>query len=282
MRVLVAILFLPVLAIAHAVEPGPLSKIHTYITSYSNVAGSNAVSYASVDDLLHRLESRREHFKNEKYFLGHIFTKTHQRFLKDYQEYATFNQLLKDGKYNCLTGTALYALILDHFGFQYEIIETNYHIFVVAETVDGKVLFESTDPLEGFVDNDADIKKRVATYKQNIPVQSNTNKTYYRFNVGLYNPIDLNEILGLLYYNHAVNAYNKGDLPSSVANLEKAMQLYQSPRTEEFSKIVLLTILESKLDNSLKESFMRQIQAMRSLKMPVVASANLYKRESED
>lgn len=277
MRVIVAIFFLPILAIAQGAMPltAPNSKTLGYFINYNNAEGVTAApAVEDIEIFISKLASKRESFKNEKAFLGHIFTKTHQRFLKHYQEFTTFNQMLEKGRYNCLTGTALYALILEDLDFRYEIIETNHHIFLLAETTDGKILFESTDPLKGFVDNDSEIQKRLTIYKQNIPVLSAaSDKTYYRFSVGLYNSIDLNEILGLLYYNLAVEAYNKKDIQSSINNLEKAVQLYQSPRTEEFSKIILLTIIESKIENNLKENFLRRIQVMRNVKMPVVASA---------
>lgn len=277
MRTVVAIFFLPILAIAQGSMPLASSnaKTFSYLTSFYSAEGINSsIPAEEIGSFIDKLAFKKATFKSEKSFLGHIFTKTHQRFLKHYQESATFHKMLEKGTYNCLTGTALYALILEDLGFQYEIIETNYHIFLLAETADGRILFESTDPLQGFVSGDAEIQKRIAVYRQNIPVMaSNRDKTYYRFNVDLFNSIHLDEILGLLYYNLAIEAYNKKDIQSSINNLEKAVQLYQSPRTEEFSKIILLTIMESKIENSLKENLLRKIQVMRNVKMPVVASA---------
>lgn len=243
-------------------DPG--LKIRYYFTAYAHAAdNSPAVSYDAIEKSIARFKAKSASFKDEKAFLGHVFSRTHNKFLKQYKEYATFNELFSNGTYNCLTGTALYALVLEELGFRYTIIETNYHIFLLAETSEGRILFEATDPLKGFVSDDREIAKRIEGYKQNTVVQARSDKTYYQFGVKLYNAIDLDELQGLLHYNLAVEALNNGALESSITHLDKAIEKYRSPRIEELSRILLLSVRESKLDAAEKESFIRKIQMMR-------------------
>jgi hypothetical protein len=275
MRALVAIFFfLPILAIGQNVKPSsnPDTKIRHYFAAYGHTTDDAAsVSYNVIEKSIARFTARKASFKDEKAFLGHVFSKTHQKFLKQYREYATFNELFDDGGYNCLTGTALYALLLDELGFRYTIIETNYHIFLLAETAEGKILFEATDPLSGFVADDREIIKRIEGYKENTVVQARNDKTYYEFDVKLYNAIDLDELQGLLYYNLAVEALNDGALESSIAYLNKAIEKYRSRRIEELSKILLLSVRESKLEDTVKENCIRRIQMMRRGRMLATA-----------
>jgi hypothetical protein len=98
-------------------------------------------------------------------------------------------------------------------------------------------------------------------------------KTYYQYKTELYNVVNLDGIVGLLHYNRAVQAFNSQDLSASINHLDQAIRSYQSPRTEEFSKIILYSVMESKLDPSVKAVFLKKIQSIRSVKMPVVASA---------
>lgn len=268
--------FLPMLATGQKVKPfsSPDSQLFHYLGAYSRTSGHpESASYEAIEKSIARFQSRRASFKSEKAFLGHVFARTHQKFLKHYKEYATFNELFREGIYNCLTGTALYALLLEELGFQYTIMETNYHIFLLAETADGKILFEATDPLSGFVADDREIVKRIESYKQNTVVQARSDKTYYEFDVQLYNTIDLDELQGLLHYNLAVEALNNHELESSITHLGKAMERYRSQRIEEFARILLLSVAESKLETSVKENCIRAIQAMRKSRMLVVASA---------
>ncbi|MBT1701598.1 hypothetical protein KK083_32210 [Fulvivirgaceae bacterium PWU4] len=265
MRSIGAIVFLGILAMGQHVMAfdDPASKIRYYFAAYGRTADNSQVSYDAVEKSIARFKAKSASFKDEKAFLGHVFSRTHNKFLKQYKEYATFNELFSNGTYNCLTGTALYALMLEELGFRYTIIETNYHIFLLAETSEGKILFEATDPLKGFVADDREIVKRIDGYKQNTVVQARNDKTYYQFDVKLYNAIDLDELQGLLHYNLAVEALNNGALESSIAHLDKAIEKYRSPRIEELSRILLLSVRESKLDAAKKESCIRRIQMMR-------------------
>lgn len=277
MKAIGAIIFLGILAMGQYVmafdDPG--SKIRYYFTAYAHTAdNSQAISYGTVEKSIARFKAKSASFKDEKAFLGHVFSKTHSKFLKQYKEYATFNELFSNGTYNCLTGTALYALMLEELGFPYTIIETNYHIFLLAETSEGKILFEATDPLNGFVADDREIVKRIEGYKRNTVVQARNDKTYYQFDVKLYNAIDLDELQGLLHYNLAVEALNNGALESSIAHLGKAIEKYRSPRIEELSRILLLSVRESKLGTAEKENCLRRLQLMQKGRMLAVAKVS--------
>jgi hypothetical protein len=275
MKGLVLIVFLPILAFAQDVKfaSEPTSSLHHYLELYST---TDAQSVAT-DELLtfvDKLSAKKEGFKNDKAFLNYLFTKTHQRFLRNYKEYTSFNELLDKGYYNCLTGTALYAILLEHFDLPYRIIETNYHIFLMVETSAGEVLLETTDPATGFTDSQSEIEKRIHIYRRNEIEKANTDKRYYRFSFDLYNDVSLDEMLGLLYYNQAIKAYNNHQWVNSIAYLEKASSRYRSPRLEEFSRMILLSLAESKLDPSLKENYIRKLQTVRKYKLDMQANAS--------
>lgn len=275
MKGLVLIFFLPILALAQDVTftSQPTSSLHRYLELYS----TTDEQIAATDELLafvDKLSVKKGSFKTDKAFLNHLFAKTHQRFLRNYKEYSSFNELLDKGYYNCLTGTALYAILLDHFEFPYQIIETNYHIFLMVETSAGDVLLETTDPASGFTDSKSEIEKRIHVYRQNEIQKANKDKRYYHFSFDLYNDVNLDEMLGLLYYNQAIKAYNNHQWVNSIAYLEKASAQYRSPRLEEFSRIILLSLAESKLDPSLKENYIRKIQTVRKHKLDTQANAS--------
>lgn len=269
--------FVPVLALAQG--PGAAlgqKDVMHYVKLYSAADQQVITSPVELPGFINKLGSKRDDFKREKSFVRYLFTKTHQKYLRHYTSYCSFSDLLNDGTYNCLTGTALYALLLDHFHIPYRIIETNYHIFLVAETAEGSILLEATDPANGFVDNDAEIQKRIALYRENVLQRPVASKNYYDFNFDLYNEVTLDQVLGLMYYNYAVVAYNKQELVRTISNLDKAVMLYHSARVEEFSRIVLLSVLESNLDKAIKENYVRKLQAIRKRQVDVVAHASVH------
>jgi len=242
-----------------------------YMRDFGAVDGTT-IQTQEFSKFIERLDQKGES-KNTLKFCRTLFYKTRQEFLRDYTQYASFGETLSKGKYNCLTGTALYAMLLEHFNFEYTIIETNYHIFLLATTDEGVALFEATDPLHGFVTNRQEIEKRIEQYKQNIiqPVAGGKKK-YYEYNVNLYQQVSLDQMSGLLHYNFSIEAYNQQNFQEAIHHLDKALDLYSSPRITEFSAILLLSVLESKLDESVKEGYLKRIQAIRKKQLPVMAS----------
>jgi hypothetical protein len=234
------------------------------------------LSSNGVDKLVSKLVSKRPAFRRDEDFVRFLFNKTHQKLLKNYREFSTFEDLIAKGEYNCLTGTMLYALLLKYFGFDYQIIETNYHIFLLVELGGSQVLFEATDPLNGFVHEDSEIKERIDYYKrgQNYPQVSreNKNRTFHQFSFDLYNSVTLDQMKGLLYYNGAVNAYNSKELGLAINYLDNAIAIYQSPRMEELAKIIFVTVSSSNLPDSIKEQYMLKVRAMYKQKYEILAS----------
>jgi hypothetical protein len=211
------------------------------------------------------IEERKTAFKSDLSFLHYLFYKTHNRFLKHYEEYAPFNELLSRGNYNCLTGTALYALLLDRLGYDFSIVETNYHIFLIVNSGTEKVLFEATDPQHGFVSNQYTVNERIHHYQQNLQARAGEKgKIHYQYRSAVYNHVTMKQLTGLLYYNLAVRAYNQQKLTASVDLLKQAVDTYTSPRIEEFSSILLLTIEESNLEVSEKQAYIRQLKYLGS------------------
>jgi hypothetical protein len=244
---------------------------HATLEAFLSTGSYSAESIKAFDDFLSKLEKKHASTAQEKVFINYIFSKTHQRFLKNFSALATLNGTFDNGSYNCLTGTVLYSLILHHFNIEHRVIETNYHIFILVETQQGQVLLEATDPINGFIDSRKEIETRINSYKQN-ELQAQASDNTYKFRFDLFNTVSLNELRGLLYYNMAVSAFNKKDFKQSVEQIIKADELYRSSRIEEFSQILLLSVRQSNLEEGVKENYMNRIIAMRQETLPLVAS----------
>jgi hypothetical protein len=277
MRKEVLIFILPILALVQG--PTVLAQSSAKPASYyfNLYSGSSVRSSLSVSNFLefsHKLGKRKGQ-KDDRQFLKYVFSKTHQRYLRTYSNYATFNAIEERGVYNCLTGTALYALLLKDLGYDFKIIETNYHIFLVVNTAEGKMLFEATDPAKGFIADQRAVEKRIARYKDDQFVKAEADKNYYLYSFKLFNEVSLDQMLGLLYYNEAIQAFNDHQLQDAVVDLDNAIALYNSPRITEFSKIILLCVMQSKLDHAVKENCVRKIQSIRKQQIPSIGSAAL-------
>jgi hypothetical protein len=263
MRVLATLLLFALLATASAKSLSDPEVLDMYVAALSSVDG-RPLDSDELSPLIEKLREKQVRLGNKTAFIDYLFDKTRQRFLRNYTEYATFSETLTSGTYNCLTGTALYALLLDHFGIPYQVIETNYHIFLIAESDNGRILLEATDAQNGFVTGEASIESRIKEYQENLPLKNDRKKQYYQYETNLYKQVTLHELEGLLYFNRAIVAYNQHDLPAAIEKLAKSIELYKSPRTAEFAAILQLTVSESTLDGGLKAECLRKIQHLRT------------------
>ena len=258
-RILMVLLFVPVVGWSQLQgSSGIEDRTQRYLNLFLRAGQSGSISTDPISSFIDKLEQRKSSFKKDVDFLHYVFTNTHRKFLKRYTDYCTFDALIEKGTYNCLTGTALYALLLDHFDIDYSIVETNYHIFLIIDTTSGRVLFEATDPINGFVDSPDDIDARIKKYREIQPTITHC----YRYNFSFYNQVNMEQLVGLMYYNLSVDAYNKKLLPASITYLEQAVKLYKTQRTDEFSRIIFLTLSEGPVKNFESEICLQKLLAI--------------------
>lgn len=207
--------------------------------------------------------AKKQDVKDAERFLKFAFYKTHRKFLKHYNQYSSLQTLFAKGDYDCLSGTALYVLLLEELGYVYEIKETDYHIYILvtANVKDSDTgsnypfLFESTDPLTGFVSDEKEILKRQDYYLNPTPIEeemkgiSNKDREY-QFSRAVNNSVNKIELAGLQYYNIGIAQYNRYEFKQAIKSLQKALFFYDSPRIKEFLNLTVSVALESKeLDN---------------------------------
>jgi hypothetical protein len=194
--------------------------------------------------------------KSDIKFLKAMVKESNKKFLKSYHSYSYFNELFESGRYDCLTGTSFFSVLLSELGFNYKIIETNYHIFLVIETNQGRVLLETTDRLFGFKTNQQEIENCLNQYRENLLASSSNKFHYYQYRADLFREVTTKQLSGLLYFNQAVIAYNNHDWVTCVDRLEKAKSVYNNPRVEELTEILASSIATSELNEKVKQQLL--------------------------
>jgi hypothetical protein len=189
-----------------------------------------------------------------------MFYNVHHHYLKTFKKYQTFEQLMLNGNYNCLTGTALYALILEELGYKYDIIETTYHIFIIVKTQTGRFLIESTDPFSGFEYNDDIINERLQAIRDSELKRHN--KSVYNYKVSLFKNVGLMDLVGLQFYNQAINAFNNKEFINAAVYLDQASNYYRSERYLEFFQLIVANIIK---DPELYREFSKNYRYMNIL-----------------
>ncbi len=91
--------------------------------------------------------------------LKYIFDHVQTTFLKQYDLDADFSDMFVSGKHNCLTATILYTLLLDELSVKYTIKFMPGHVYPIVYANDVPYIFETTDPVHGFVELNGTIQK---------------------------------------------------------------------------------------------------------------------------
>lgn len=184
------------------------------------------------------LKEKKAKWDNDHKLLEHLFYKVPQRYLRRYVPYQSFQDLFETGTYGCLTGTALYAFLLDELGYEYEIIETNYHMFLKVESNGKSYLLESTDPFNGFEHSKKEIESRIA----DAHLKNKSGGEHHTFSYDIYRSITFTDLIGLQYYNIAIDAFNKNNLKKALYSLNEASKINKSERISEMLTLMLNSV----------------------------------------
>lgn len=185
-----------------------------------------------VDDLDQKAASKRNDIK----FIRQVFEKTHQKLLKKYEQHSTFNSMLNEGKFDCVSGSAALSLLLERYGYTFDIVETDYHVFIVINLSGQKVVLESTLPIGGMITSQSEVKKYIDSYK---PAEFALLKAYNQSLGGIeieysdnsiFRKVNLRQLAGLQYYNDAIVHFNSQAFNHAADQLSKAYLLYPSDR----------------------------------------------------
>ncbi|MGB3588329.1 MAG: hypothetical protein WBA23_17395 [Tunicatimonas sp.] len=217
----------------------PASKIEVspklfaqFVTIQSDITPANIQEqYVSLQHTAQYLNRKLKKSKSTKQFLKYFFYHIHRTHLKRYASYATLGDLLGSGHYDCVSGTALYALLLDALQIRFSVREMTYHMYLEVPLGEEIVIIESTDPLGGFVSDKLAITKRIAQYQS-----EEANAAMYPQPIQA--KVGMEELLGLSYFNAAVDNYNHHQLTSARQYLRQAIRWYPADRMYAFQAVI--------------------------------------------
>lgn len=190
------------------------------------------------------LRRQKADFKTPKKYLKMVFQKIHRKYLRYYENYSLLGETFAKGSYDCVSGTALYALVLQELGFAYQIKESPYHAYLVVNLDDAEtILLESTNPIGGLIEGKELIAETEEKYRRQTPLKNDIPLSHFT------RDITLKQLAGLHYYNEAVTYFNRQDYKVARKILQKALVLYAEDRIYtllQVSESFLPTVMASK------------------------------------
>ena len=198
---------------------------------------AQAKEFASkLESFLSKLRPKIEKTRKPEKKIKKIHKAVHRTFLRKYVLQNHFPDLFTRGEYNCVSATALYALVLEQLNIPYSLKETPSHVFLLAYPEGERIALESTDPQIGYmVFNDkfkveylSQLRKMKLISEQEFQTKSVDalfEEMYFENQ-----DISFQELIALQYYNDGLYKLEKEQFQESLLQFEKAYRLYPSAR----------------------------------------------------
>jgi hypothetical protein len=191
-----------------------------------------------IDEIISEIRSSKFEKLGNENRIARIRKYVSRSLLLNYNSNANFDNLFRDGDYNYFTAASLYAFILDQLGIPYEIREKPTNIYLVAYPGTDRISIETTKPGFQFIVFDFDTRENFINFIHGQGViddktYNNGNRKdlfqqYYFADYGL----GIREMIGMLYFNSAVDLTEKGRQDDAYAQMEKAFILYPCYKTQ--------------------------------------------------
>lgn len=186
----------------------------------------------------------------EAKLMKELHKRAHAHFLTDYHYYTEFPEIFETGAYNCVTATALFALVLEELRIPYSIQELPTHVYIMAYPDTKAVSVEMTALKNAYYSPARkDVSKAVrmlvsAGLTTEKEVQEKGEQKVYQSFFNTNDVINLRELAGIQYYNAAIVAINAENVSLAYSNSCKTVRLYESKKTLFFKREILATILD--------------------------------------
>jgi hypothetical protein len=210
------------------------------------------VKYASkLNNFYDLMASKQVGLKAGKQKAKLLFKEVHNYFFKKYEENVFFSKIFREGIYNCVTASMLYAIVLTHYDVPFEIKETPTHVYLVAFPGSDNIMFETTSPKGFYVPDERFKREYVAGLvqlkftSQEYVDQIGSAKAFNEFYYSKGN-ISLRELAGIQYYNQSVGYHTVDNVDDAVKSIMKTTLLHPSEKNNYYK----LSLLGSKLSNS--------------------------------
>ncbi len=202
------------------------------------VQAEKSISDQIWNDLVAELDQKFDKKGTHLNVLRQVFQKSHQQLFKTYQQHSTFNEMLQEGKFDCVSASGALALLLDRYEFDYKVVETDYHVFIVVNFEGNEIILESTLPIGGMITTPSEVASYLEGYKADDSIQlKSLNRRLGAPKADLsdnsiFRQVNLRQLAGLQYYNDAISHFNEQNFGIAASQLTKALKLYDSDRIE--------------------------------------------------
>lgn len=192
---------------------------------------------------------------SEVKLMKELHKKVHKRFLSEYQYISPFHRIFETGQYNCVSATALFALVLEGLDIPYAIQEQPTHVYIMAYPDTKAISVEMTALKDAYyLPGRKDVSKAISTLLElNViseeDIRSKGELQIYHAFYNTNSVVDLTQLAGIQYFNEAIIAANTDDYEEAFNIACKTEKLYDVEKIKLFkAEIVSTLIADAKFD----------------------------------
>ena len=209
---------------------------------------SSVKAHAMIAQFVTELKKETKGMSNAKKVKA-VYKAVHRTFLKVYKLQNSFSDIFEKGEYNCVSSTALFAIVFDKMEIPFRIQEQPQHVYITAYPQDESMLIETTSPDNGYLKLSPTMVQKYVKYLLNNklitqeeydrePPESIFAKNYYTSS-----GIDLAKMPGIQYSNYALYYAEEGNYESALEEIKKAYVVDASLRNKYLLRSILLYAL---------------------------------------
>jgi len=222
-----------------------------HVTDETRIKIEKDALYKFLDEVKTKTTSKK--FKKNA---STIFKLIHNKYFRKYVDNPNFGDIFKNGNYNCVTATALYAIALDYLNIDYEIREMPTHVYLIVNPENERIFYETTTPgINPFQINARKLqlyKQYLVTNKMMTEAEAR-NDEYFNKNWLEDEVINLKQLIALQYHNNAIKYYDEEDFDKAVIQAGKASQFYDKDYIKDFLYGNVVELLNNNIGNQSSE-----------------------------
>jgi tetratricopeptide (TPR) repeat protein len=209
------------------------------------MAGGTLLTDDRVSDARKRFYTYLEQFKEPKVAAKkndkkakYVYDAIHKSFLNKYKESTSFEEVFYNGNYNCVSGSALYALAFEEIGIPYVIKEEPTHVYLIAYPETERIKIETTTPVRGVLVLNTSFKQQfVKTLRDQKLISAqeyglrSSDELFDQHYFANQESVTLSNLAGIQYMNAAIERNNERKFEEAAQLMDKAYVLFPAPRT---------------------------------------------------
>lgn len=188
--------------------------------------------------------------KPEPKKVKYIYEDVHRVFFRSYKLQNSFTDIFDKGEYNCVSASALYAIIFKMLEIPFQVMESPQHVYLVTYPQTHKILIETTSPGKGYFEfTSGFIEKYVKSLCESKVIPKSEleasgaaavfNKYYFSKS-----GVSMLQLAGFQYSNFAVYAMQDNRSDKALPEMKRSYFLSPSERNRSILKMALIQFID--------------------------------------